>query len=246
MITTVEQALAASNTQEVRSVDETRAELAELSARVKATLSIEGDLIQELHRRQTEIEKEHFRAVMTERRGGENLPLLAPEVLSWRHPVRMKGIPVPKMILLDPTLSGTIRIPYPQFNQTLFRDIYPRVYADVIAAVNRKERSYDGPFPWSRRRTNVRLEFTFRGVIPQEARDIIRRERDASNFSNVLLLADAPLDAWTYREEKETREERRARVGDPLILGHENGRFWILGKFDPTPVEEYIANEFAS
>jgi hypothetical protein len=54
------------------------------------------------------------------------------------------------------------------------------------------------------------------------------------------MLVEAPHEQWTIKNE----EKERVRYLDPLILGHRGSDLFLVGSFDPTPIEEYVAAEF--
>lgn len=81
----------------------------------------------------------------------------------------------------------------------------------------------------------------FGGILPEEVRALSFRARNSALFDEVFILAEVPK--WQI---KDTGTPLLSRDGDPLLIGHEGGRFWLLAAFDVTPVEEYVAREYAT
>lgn len=163
----------------------------------------------------------------------EALPVLDPVVLTWRHSRHPYGVPVPKLALIEIQATSKAEFYIHQDGHTRHLTVAGDPYADVMAGLQR----------WRRRADvhHVELTYTYTGTIPPDIRTTIRDE--APNFSKVFLLADAPLDSWeAKRGEKIIRP--KIRHLDPLVLGYLHDTFVVLGKFDPTPLEEYVAAEF--
>lgn len=160
-------------------------------------------------------------------------PILDPVVLTWRHPLRLKGIPVPKLALINPFNGPTMRFDV----ETTTSDPVWRHYQDVVDAISNR-------MGGRRRRTKIRMTFTYDGVIPDDTRDLIYEQ--SNNFERVLLLVDAPHSVWKYQDAKAERPPR-PRYLDPLVLGYTSkGHLVVLGQFDPTPLELYVAAEFSA
>lgn len=95
------------------------------------------------------------------------------------------------------------------------------------------------------------------GVIPNEARDLIKRVRSSIVFKNVYLLAE--VDKWevTYEELSgdsspfiEGKIVNKPKTPDPLIVAPATigkREYWfVLGAFDTTPIEKLIQQEFST
>ncbi|MEK7612409.1 MAG: hypothetical protein AAB407_03650 [Patescibacteria group bacterium] len=73
---------------------------------------------------------------------------------------------------------------------------------------------------------------TYAGVIPAPVRDNIRKAK--KNFKDVFILAE-PGD-WNVAEV----------LIDPLVVGWDGSSLWLVDKYDTTPTEDYISQEFTS
>lgn len=92
------------------------------------------------------------------------------------------------------------------------------------------------------------LRTAFSGVIPDEVKKLIvenlgayRHTHNPGKFQHILLVAEAT--AWSKTS------EIKPRAADPLVVGHtvinDEHFYWLITQFDPTPVEEWAAREFA-
>lgn len=72
----------------------------------------------------------------------------------------------------------------------------------------------------------------FSGALTDEARDQLRAAKEMFGEKAVFFLTEAG--DW-----------KRVPFRDPLIVGSDGERLWLVGKFNPTTLEELIANEYA-
>lgn len=88
--------------------------------------------------------------------------------------------------------------------------------------------------------TQYNIRTTFKGIIPQKTRDIIKDNR--SRFNDIYIIADAQ-NQWEIDKKVTTSVNR-----DPLVVGYSRqyDKYFVLDKFDMTPSEEYLAREFAT
>lgn len=70
--------------------------------------------------------------------------------------------------------------------------------------------------------------------LPNTARKSIKEAGDVFGKSNVFLVA--PVLEW---------DVVRPTV-DPLVVGNDGSKLWLVDRFDTVPVEEYIAEEFTT
>jgi hypothetical protein len=164
-------------------------------------------------------------------REGRSLPVLDPVVLDWRHARRPHRVPVPKLALVPVMESDTML--FRTDGQQTGPAIKGYHYRDVNEALHNWRRRDD--------RSRVGLEWKFNGTIPNEERELITRE--AGNYEQIFLLADAPPESWKWVIGDKIERPKVARW-DPIILGYHSGVFVVLGQFDPTPLELYVAAEF--
>lgn len=89
-----------------------------------------------------------------------------------------------------------------------------------------------------------RIEMTYRykGVIPDSTRDKIDEHRN--HFDRMYLVCDAPESEWSIDTERNPRPPRLQYL-DPIVVGYAAETLWMIDVFDPTPIEEYIAMEWA-
>jgi hypothetical protein len=87
-------------------------------------------------------------------------------------------------------------------------------------------------------RSNIRTQFT--GVIPDEARDLIKN--NAKDFDKILLISEA--NQWST-----DKIIIPPQPVDPLIIGRKEIagviKYYLIGQFDPTPIEVYVNREFS-
>jgi hypothetical protein len=169
-------------------------------------------------------------------------------VLRWRHDFRFTRsaiykVPLPKLALIN--------ISSPTFYLARMEDSRQATspmpagcdayYSDILKQLNRATAFFKKSM----------LSFTWRGLIPDDAKKTIDEAEKffgrykgqySSEIGNprVYLLVEAPHEQWAIKNE----EKERVRYLDPLILGHRGTDLFLIGSFDPTPIEEYVAAEF--
>ena len=79
-------------------------------------------------------------------------------------------------------------------------------------------------------RKSIRLRTTFEGLIPEEVKQQIVDTKP--HFKQQFVVAEASR--WDLTKSAPIR-----RV-DPLLVGWDGYRMWLLASFDTTPVEKYI------
>jgi hypothetical protein len=177
--------------------------------------------------------------------------LLDPQVLRWRWPNRplraaIFQVPVPKLVLVnieDPKFFLQVRENNNRTTSLLpgGTDFVNRAYGDIIKRLNKAT-------IFGERYT---LSYTWEGIIPESGKKIIEHAvrffghyKDAygrQSSPNVYLLTEAPHKEWTMKSEPIPRPPRHI---DPLIVGHMGDDLFVVGAFDPTPLEQYVAMEF--
>ena len=101
----------------------------------------------------------------------------------------------------------------------------------------------------------VSLTYRYPGAIPEHVREIITREKTGvlnpkrvsvsgkpvydTRFDQLAFVCEVPQWECTW--------SRRGNIDylDPILVGVKSEAFWILSTFDPTPIEQYVADEFA-
>lgn len=157
-------------------------------------------------------------------------PILDQSVLRWRHGGLVKRcIPVPVLAMIDPFNSDTMTLG--DRDHYSMRGVITHNYQDVQDGCTTRARKIEG---------RCRISFTWKGVLPNEIRDLIHQER--SSYDRIHLLVNSPKDQWKYQQELNPRP----RHIDPLVLGEIKGQLVLLGQFDPTPLEQYVSSEFTA
>ena len=87
---------------------------------------------------------------------------------------------------------------------------------------------------------SVSLSYSYAGVIPQDVREIIKREKQERRFDQLALVCD--VDHWQVKTEEVPPRE----FFDPILVGLKADALWVLAAFDPTPLEAYLASEFTT
>lgn len=80
---------------------------------------------------------------------------------------------------------------------------------------------------------DVILKTNFNHTIPPKVREHIREIQKGKLFSRLLVIAE--VDEWGIEP----------RPADPLLVGESNGLFFLLDRFDTTPLESYVSKEFS-
>ena len=78
---------------------------------------------------------------------------------------------------------------------------------------------------------SMRLRATFEGLIPLEVKEEIKAVK--GQFKDFYIVAE--VGKWELKKSAPIRQ----RV-DPLLIGHQGDRFWLVAAFDTTPLEKYI------
>lgn len=82
--------------------------------------------------------------------------------------------------------------------------------------------------------TNFKVAFT--GKFPEETRQKIQQARKLG--LRTFVVSEVPN--WSITEKRIPIPE------DPLVIGYKAGRYWLIDKFDLTPTERWVAEEFTS
>lgn len=90
---------------------------------------------------------------------------------------------------------------------------------------------------WSRR--SVSLAAVMGNFIPDDIRKIISSALTSRTFEDIYILAEAP--SWELSSEK-----LPAVKEDPLVIGRKGKHFYLLAKFDLSPLEKWIDAEFVT
>lgn len=212
-------------------------ELSRLTREQHGLLGIESVAREALAARITEVKGDFVKVKAFERVGGE-VKRLSPEVLSWRKKEAIwhngMAIPVPEVAVfhLD---SAVFRIGTDGWSSIGVVDpslptVLKNRFGDVMAAVTSLDSSS------SYRRAHA-IYATFSGLIPSETKAKIREAQATKVFSDIRLIAEAEYDLDV---------QPHPRLADPIVVGLVNDEMWVIDVFDPTPLEDYIAQEFTA
>lgn len=81
-------------------------------------------------------------------------------------------------------------------------------------------------------RDSIELWTELQGVVPADVRHLIKQ--NMGSFDQIAIAAEVAK--WN----------ERIGPGDPLVLGRLGPLWWLIAKFDTTPLEEYVAKEFST
>lgn len=181
------------------------------------------------------------------------LPMIPFDVLKWRVVQKVPSrfvsatVSLPQLALV----SVTDKVPTIRFSshEGMSHPGYPtsvaRLYNDV----------YDSLLRAAGTDHRIAATYTFAGAIPQSVRESIQRVIDKAWFhssivdhtianTQVYLLCEST--PWHVERTKIPKPIESSLWDhlDPLVVGIAHDRLWLIDKFDPTPVEEYISIEF--
>jgi hypothetical protein len=80
---------------------------------------------------------------------------------------------------------------------------------------------------------------TFSGLVPDNVRELIKNEK--CNFDSIILVEESYN--WKIDDSIEIHKKPNP---DPLIVGMKGNIYFLLTKFDVTPLENLIATEFSA
>lgn len=86
----------------------------------------------------------------------------------------------------------------------------------------------------------IKLLYEYPGAVPPAIKRMIETE---TRFPKEQLAFICEVDRWAVTSERVSLRERR-RMLDPILVGHKNGTLFKIAAFDPTPVEQYLLDEF--
>lgn len=170
--------------------------------------------------------------------------VLSLEPLTWTNSIsrRRHNIAVPKLALL-PLHESKVAIKSPQYwngnfhvqwrgEHTAYPGIINAIYHPISEGLQKAQRSHE----------KLWLEWEFKHAIPDSVKMLIADVAPTRDFECIYLLCDAPVEEWKLES---IQEPKPPVLVDPLLVGWACESLWLLDAFDPTPLEEYIASEFA-
>jgi hypothetical protein len=165
-------------------------------------------------------------------------PIFSVEPLTWRNKDGFPRLAVFSLESPDFELSVAGREYYDSYNDSYRRrwteKISPKLppemaacYKDVLRDLKQRAK---------KERKSMKLRTQFAMLIPQEVRQKITEVR--GEFKEILIVAEAPK--WDFKQKAIPRPKNT----DPLVVGYDGANYWLIAAFDPTPIEQYVRDEF--
>lgn len=88
-------------------------------------------------------------------------------------------------------------------------------------------------------KVKIRLAACWSGVIPDDVDEAVDQAQKSGFFERVYLVPQ--IADWTVSAR---RIEPRPLKSDPFVIGLRRGNWYLIAKFDPTDLEEYISTHF--
>ena len=108
------------------------------------------------------------------------------------------------------------------------------LYQDVVDKIDKMAK---------KEKKKIVLATTWSGLIPQEVKLLIREHQ--KDFKELLLLAEPT--AWELSKiEVKAPVPTPVRYPDPLLVGFDGEKLWLIKQFDVTTLEHYVASEFTT
>ena len=206
-------------------------DLEEVSAELKYVRKAYGSLLpvemQSTEAKAMAARKRELNARSRILRAGINLrdyPPFDPECLTWRN---AKGYPRLAVFGLDhPIFELSILLSsWGSYRQGHWPWPMPRVikmqYKDVFALLRGMAK---------KERKSIRLRATFDGLIPADVKQEIKVAE--KQFKSLFIVGE--VSKW------ELKKSAPIRRVDPLLIGHQADRLWLIAAFDTTTLEKYI------
>lgn len=173
------------------------------------------------------------------------LPVMSLEPLAWTQPKQVghgfaSTVLVPKFALLPVHLphvkihgdkGGSWFTPTSQW-PSLVRSAFATCGSSLMRRAETRSRDNS-------------ITYEYKAALPEEARETIAEAALAQRFQGIYLFAETIPDQWKFTEGPRTPRDWSWAHLDPLVLGWAHDALWVLGKFDPTPLESYVNTEFA-
>jgi hypothetical protein len=87
------------------------------------------------------------------------------------------------------------------------------------------------------RRTRITREGSIGGVIPTEVKQEIKKAMRLGYFKEIFILAE--VKQWVSKIVVTPPPD------DPLVIGYDGEKFWLITVFDTTSLEQHIADNYA-
>lgn len=188
---------------------------------------------EEIQKRQAEIN--HLRMSM------EGFPELDYSFLAWRK----KNTKLPAFMVVDlntntftltvsPLESDSGRLDLEDSGFDFRPDLPGEIADQYMESINYLLRLAVKSHDWA----DIQIEAEYRGgVMPDDLRVRIRDVQERRLFDKIFIVAEAP--AWKIDAIARTK-------GDPLVVGwsRDTAQMFLIGAFDPTPLEKYVEEQF--
>lgn|GEM_PF-5290440 len=83
----------------------------------------------------------------------------------------------------------------------------------------------------------VTIEARFSGIVPAKTKVEIKKAQELKFFEEIFLLAETTQ--W------DVKMVRPIPKDDPLVIGYDGARFWLITTFDMTSLEKHVADNYA-
>lgn len=172
------------------------------------------------------------------------LPMLDPKVLSWtkrqKMPFRWIGGTRPNVLVPSlayiPIMTGTLQMSASWGSGNPPYGLPPEVVDAYAVALRPLGECTSMPGTPS----DITLRYQMPGAVPPEIKEIIHSD---TRFDREQMAFICEVDKWQITA-RSFRQRISDQLLDPILVAYEQGALWVLGSFDPTPVEQYLINEF--
>lgn len=204
-----------------------------LSSKRGTLLPLEGAAISAIDDEIEDLDEK--RRALVDRQSQLPYPKMSLEPLTWRNRQHY-----PRVVLFSPYMPHWQLIvgrnhdgrdafqTSPEYNDTI-RDLYDDVVRRLLNQIDTG--------------TRATLTAQWEGVIPNNIKNQIAAVRQQVGEKNVFILAEPTNYTLSF---KEIPKPVRVPNPDPLVVVWHGGSLYLVDKFDVTPVEHYIASEFAT
>ena len=214
-------------------------ELDRLTIEKRRRLSIETEVVKEIGERINKLEEKLFHIRMAEAGYPEQFSY---KPLGWRYSKggdNKKGLPVFLVLDVDAetsvfSISGGIDSINGASLPTVSPELPPTMafyYSDL------DERLVSRSLISGRIVATHTISGSFTGVVPEKQLEEIKKAKATGLFENIYLICQ--VDEWSL-----SSTPIPIPLLDPLVIGFAHAKLWFIDMFDPTPLEQYTAEQF--
>lgn len=214
-------------------------EVDRLTIEKRRRLSIETEVVKELGERITKLEEKLIHIRMAEAGYPEQFSY---KPLGWRYAKggdNKKGLPVFLVLDVDADTSvfsiagGTDNVNVPSLPK-VSPELPPTMsfyYSDL------DERLVSRSLISGRIVATHTISGSYTGVVPKKQLEEIEKAKATGLFENIFLICQ--VDEWSL-----SSTPTPIPLRDPLVIGFAHAKLWFIDMFDPTPLEQYTAEQF--